>query len=180
MRYFYDQPDMLFKDPATACLDVRHDLTGHVRLLELQSGGELFLSQPHTHPNPSQVGTDIISPALHGQRPFPSREADVTLRAGVMGLSSAANFWTGLKKSASRFNPSANRWQNSTVAPWIIAPALIETWLRLARGGTRCHSEPRDRSDSNRKHCSGGGGVRSTQTTKSKECLIAHLWQNCP
>ena len=166
---------MVFIYPPPPGLDVRHDLTGHVRLGELQFRGQLLLRQPPAQAELGQVRADIVSPALHGQRP-----SRLTLPAGRLALSSAAKFWTGWKNIGSRLNVKANRLPDSIVAPWIIAPALIETWLRLARGGTRCHSEPCDRSDSNRNHCSGGGGVRSTQTTKSKECLIAHLWQKIP
>jgi len=87
-QHFKETQDMVFINPPPPGLDVRHDLTGHVRLGELQFGGQ---------------------------------------------LTSAPDFWPDLGKSLNRFNPRLSRRQKSIVAPWIIAPALIEAWLRPAR-----------------------------------------------
>jgi hypothetical protein len=174
-QHFEETQDMVFIYPPPPGLDVRHDLTRHVRLGELQFGGQLLLRQPPAQAELGQVRADIVGPALHGK--ISSR---LILRAGGRALSSATKFLTGWKKFGSRLNVKANRLPDSIVAPRIIAPALIETGLRLARRETQFHSEPRVSPESNRNHCSGGGGVRSTQPTKSKEFLIAYLWQNCP
>ena len=64
-QHFDEATDMIFIDPATPGLDVGHDLTGHICLGDLQSGGQLLLRQPSAQAELGQVRADVIGPAFH-------------------------------------------------------------------------------------------------------------------